>query len=221
MLELRQIQKIKDIKERYRELLELHSELLSKEDVRVLPYRDRELPNFSNFSVENQIKTEIDLNRILEVYTEMRSEGISLRDSPKLLWRVMRRMSLTPQSDIFDKIADDDVVEIYNTEQNQIFRNIKFFEYISYSLEEVYGVNWQDATARPEKNARELYALCVDMFSGKIPGTVSMKDVQSHVCEETKSVERFRIHLSFKWLSPIKSEQNVIGLLVVHQCQLV
>lgn len=214
------IRQIPDRVAQFRELASLYAEYCREEGLRVVPFHSPDLPHFSRNSPERQEEAIRHLVIYLEVFEEMRAQKYSLRDSPKLLWRCLNRLGLTPQSDVFDKIGDGNVVEIYSTDQRQLFHNIKFWEYISFSIEQVFGTEWWVMSRRSEDVSRQIYELGVKLVTGEIAGTF-MPNVPVHVVEEHGSPEANRFTVNIHHLSPVKANGQVAGVLVINTCCLI
>jgi hypothetical protein len=126
------MQVISDPIVKFRSLLEYFVKIAAIEGTSVQPYSSPELLLFQKLDSTRQEETIRLLSRTLEVFDETRAEGYRLKDTPQLLWRCLRRLKMTPKSDVFDRISDTDVVEVYSSEYVGIFRNIQFYDKVSY-----------------------------------------------------------------------------------------
>lgn len=50
------------------------------------------------------------------------------------LWRWLSKCALTVPSDLIGNLNDEDLIEVYDQNLNQVFRNLRFFSVSSYSL---------------------------------------------------------------------------------------
>ncbi len=114
----------------------------------MVPYRDAALPLFGALTEKAQRKVLQVLSHQLDFFKLAAEEGVRI-DSSKLIWRALARMRMVPQSDLFDRIMDEDVVEVYHVDGTALFKNLQFFKYISMSLEEVYCLRWMDLAKFP------------------------------------------------------------------------
>jgi hypothetical protein len=126
-----------DVLDTFRQLSTLHCELVAKEGVHILPFHDESLVFFGKLSPEKQQRVIQQLSETVSVYEAMRSDSVSLRDNPQLIWRSMSRSGLIPPGDIFDKITDEDIVVIFAPDQRQLFRNLEFLRHSVLTLEEL------------------------------------------------------------------------------------
>src|SRR5271169_939861 len=110
---LKKVQDFTDIHEKFRQMCLYYSDLLALEGKKVKPFRSPDLPVFSALTAEQKQNATDFIGMALEIFEETRAEGFKLNDSPKLLWRALRKLGWTPQSDVFDRIGENDVVNIY------------------------------------------------------------------------------------------------------------
>src|SRR5262249_8910344 len=153
------------------------------------PFLNENVPVFSALPQEKKQDAIAFLTRELEVYEGMRAEKLSLRDSPKLLWRMLNRLGLAPLPDVFDKIENEDSIEVYlidSTGHHQVFRNLKWFEHISFTIEQLASADWRLSASREEKYLRQLNQIISDLMAGKYESSF-VPDVDDHELIEVDS----------------------------------
>ena len=199
---------------------ERYADLAAMTGIEVRPYRSIDLPLFSRLSTAEQ---EAVLNTIegnVKLFESMVHEKVKLTDSKQLLWRSCRALRLTPRSDIFDQIGDEDVVEIYSTQQKQIFRNLQFFKYVSLTLEDLYCDTWYDLTRRDPVREAELGQAALKLLSGEVEDSLPI-EVPEHLVHEIDTEKMLTISIRVKWLSPVTNEGQLAGVLVINESRLV
>src|SRR5690606_17702992 len=93
--------------------------------------------------------------------------GGTLRDSSfQVFWNVLRRFDLRPCSDLFDLLDSNDVIEVYRYDFIQIYRNLRFLELCTYSLDEVFSYEWPELFHRKQEINFELFDLTREILSG-------------------------------------------------------
>jgi hypothetical protein len=193
---------------------------LAAEGYRVLPYRSPELRYFTAAEPRRRELALAQIERTLALFEELKREDKPLKDTSSYLWRALRQLNLVPRPDVFDKIQDGDIVEIYSLEQELLFCNLQFFEICSFSLEEVFGLQWHRVTRRPERFAHQLWQLGMSMAQGLITETVD-PGIEVHVVEEIDSPENHRMKLHVKYLSPLKRDGQPYAILVIQQTEVI
>jgi len=215
---LKKVLDLTDTNEKFRQLCLYYGDLLALEGKKVKPFRSADLPVFSTLTVE-QKRNAIDfIGTALEIFEETRAEGFKLGDSPKLMWRAIRKLGWTPQSDIFDRIFDGDVLTIYSARQIQVFQNLNFFDWVTLTLEDLYAAPWHVYSRRVATAAELLYQNGVEIFTGVRTATYDPK-VPEHYCEELGTEGLSKFYIKVQWLSPLKQGGQVAGVLVVNRCR--
>ncbi|MGZ3688687.1 MAG: hypothetical protein ACXVBW_10320, partial [Bdellovibrionota bacterium] len=217
MKTLAALMQIPDRISRFRELCDLYSDFVRAENIRVRPYESEELPEFSSLSLDRQDNAIASITADLEDFESMRAEGHRLRDSSKLLWRALNRMGLVPQSDVFDKIGEEDIVEVYLIDQrgqNQVFRSLIYLQYCSYTVEQMVALDWRFSAKREEKYTNQITAAVIDIMSGKIQQTFD-PGIDAHHVQEVDSPGLNEVMVKIKYLSPVRSKGAAAGGIAV------
>ena len=207
----------RDLNERFKLLCLQYVEMLREEGTRVRAFRGPELPLFSALKPEEQGAVIAHLEMALEVFGETRTDGYKLKDSPKLMWRALRKLGWTPCPDIFDKMTDDDVVVVYSPDQKQVFQNLCFFDWVSLTLEDLYAAPWTQYSRRDPEIQRRLHEQGVRLFTGQITGTFD-PCLPEHACEEVDTEELLKFSIHIRYISPLKAQGAICGALVVNRC---
>ncbi len=215
---VRKFQDVADFNTKFRELCCYYSDLLASEGKKVRPIRGPDLPVFSALPLEKKQRAIDFITSALEVFEETRAEGYKLVDSPKLLWRSLRKLGWTPQSDVFDRIGDKDVVNVYSSEQVQVFQNLNFFDWVSLTLEELYANPWHQYSRRERHCAELAYQSAVEVFHGVRASTFS-PDIPEHYVEEIDTAENRKFYIKIHTASPLRQNGNVVGLLAINRCR--
>ena len=200
-----------------RGLLEQMANLFTDAGVPVKPYTSPDLPVFQTHSPESQDELIRELEARVELFASAAAENIDLRDSRQLLWRSLRRGGWTPNSDVFDMIDDEDTVEVYSLEMKQIFRNLTFFKWISYTLEEMHGGAWHELTTRNEDVQTKLMAAAMSLVNGETKETVNLSFIPNHECSEVKSVEKRKFMIQMKAISPVFRDGKLVAFIAVNR----
>ena len=190
---------------------------LNDENLRTLPFRSTTLPHFTKLTADRQEAVLAELAFCLDVFRDLKMEGLSLKDSPKLLWRTLRKAQLTPCSDIFDKIGEDDVVCVYSPDHIQIFQNLRFLELVTLTIEELYCSQWFHYTKRPDWATKALIEKGSLVFGEKILKTFD-PEVPIHEVQEIATEGEVLIRIKIKWMSPVTRDGRNAGVIVVNDC---
>jgi hypothetical protein len=131
-----------------------------------------------------------------------------LEDTGRQLWRYLIKRKLVPCSDLFDKISKTDTVQVYGNDFRLLFASLNFFDYISFTLEQIFSETWQNAVVRDPLIIQQLTVDFTQIFSGKIRNTVE-PSAPPHLIEEVETESLLKSDLHVKWMSPVFANDKV------------
>ncbi len=186
----------------FKELASRVSALGASIGVRIIPFKNPSLPFFSALESQKKQRIITNLKNFIEICEATIAEGHSLRDSKSLVWKAIKYFGLRPPSDLFNFVENEEVVEIYETDNYQAFRNFRFFELCSYSLEQIYSIPWTELWYRDE----EAMAGMIE-FIGQCLGSDQTKTAAihkpTHKITELASPFKFELNYKTKGIAPL------------------
>lgn len=206
---------------KFRRLADRYADYAKQAGIEMSSYRDESLPYFCALTGDLKAAALNSLEQNISLFEELVAQGLSLKDDKQFVWRMLKKLDLTPTSDFFDKQEEGDVVEIYTLEGRQIFRNLRFFQVTSFTLEEIMCAHWNEFTRRPDEITQQLFALMVRIASGQITETTSLNDIPTHVFEELITSKRHQVEITLRYLAPVSMNGAVVGALVVNRSRIV
>ena len=115
--------------ELFRESISLFEELLERiANIPKRPIPDHVWDIFAQLDEEQRAAAIEQISSYTELLAEAVAEGISLMADKRLAWFAMKKLKLTPPSDLLELIEEDDCVEVYNVNGIQIFRSLTFYK---------------------------------------------------------------------------------------------
>jgi len=177
------------------------------------------LPHFNELTLSEKNTAVEHLKFYRDLCFDHVTEGQSLRDSKRLTWRALVKLGLSPGSDFLNRIECGDVVEIYNTEQVQLFRNLEFFDICSYSIEELFCVPWWRLFNRDTAVSTAIIRLVEDLYQRKFPDGIS-SPLPRHLVVEALSEDQFNIDFFMKYIGPLYQNKQIAALVCIEQAQL-
>lgn len=195
-------------------------ELLRIYGLNVKPYLDKNNLYFSELTEELQISQLNHFQRYVEVCQETKEQGHDLRETGHLVWNMLKKLELKSHVDVFSKLKETDIVEIYNSQNVQTFRNLNFFHICSYTLDELLSLPWWKLYHRDDLVSREIFAVGAGVFSGEIAGMVSPVS-RPHILEEVASASKIKMVLNVKAMSPLVSPYEAPSVFVIEESQLI
>ncbi len=143
------------------------------------------------------------MEELVDVANEKKIDPV--RDQ-QLTWYALRKLGLKIPSELFSVLESGDSVEVYTEDVVQIYRNFRFFEYCSYSIEELMTYPYYNLFERP--------AWLLDSIKQDIERCFQAKgspvDVRSpaHFCTETRSRRKNLAHVVLKKMCALDMEST-------------
>lgn len=206
------------LNQEFMSLTEELSRWLAAEGIRCQSYTPG-LPHFSKLSVDKRADIVQSVRFYKELCQEQTNEGYKITDSLVLTWRALNKLGLTPRSDLFDKVTDEDIIEVYAGDGRQLYRNFKFFDFCSYTMEDLYSLEWWSLYNRDEAITAKLYAIVGRIFSGELDTTV-VPDCPPHIVSETSSVEKMRMEYEPRMISPLYHNRVVTAVIAIVRAKI-
>lgn len=203
------------LKQQFTEISTALVSLLSAENFKTKAYRDEKLPHFSVLSTAKKIEVINHLEVYYNLCAEHLGEGQALRDSKRFTWRALVKMNLTPLSDLLNRITAGDIVEIYSCDNIQLFRNLEFFDVCSYSLEELFCVEWYRLFRRDQQITDLLGQKVQELLEYKYPEGI-VGPLPEHIVTETFSDEKFQSNFFMKVLAPLYQNKRIAAFICIE-----
>lgn len=178
------------------------------------------LPAFSQASLERKQQALNQVRFYQQLCNEQLSEGYKVRDTLSLTWRALRQLNLVPTSEIFGEIRETDVVEVYSTDHVQLFRNFSFFDFCSYTLEELSVFEWWLLFERDQSVTESIISESQKIFPGDLKETLT-PNIPRHVLKEIRSSDRLMMSCEIRRMSPLFKNRQVAGIMVLEEVHLV
>jgi hypothetical protein len=205
--------------DRFSSLLDRYADFLihaGKPVRRATPEKARSLFSALEASHKTRIISRLEIE--ITLFEEIIAAGEKLTDSARFVWRYFTKCGGSPSSDIFGKIHEGDVVEIYSTEQIHLFQNLNFFDWVSSTLESIFCEPWFQTTKRDSEAQLLIYAAALRIITGEVRETLDPK-VPWHLIEEIDTEMNLKFHLRLKWISPVFKNQQLESIIAISECK--
>lgn len=143
------------------------------------------------------------LNLLLNSFAKCQEEGADPWDDREFFCLSMQAMGVQFPSDFLKKLDRDDLIEGYDMNRIQIFRNMRFMETSSYSLLEILSYEWPLLFARASAITDKIISHC-DELLWSANRTIPVH-VAKHWIHEIRSAERQVCEVTFKYMTPLFS----------------
>lgn len=160
--------------------------------------------------------------KIFELYNEVvgnhLGDGGDAADEKALLWRFIRRMGYTPTSDIFDLITDEDYLEIYDNEGQQVYRSLNYFDLVSFTIEDLVTLNWKTDFKRDRMVLLNLIEVTLRFATGTLHKTYACDKVPKHHVQEMIG-QKYLHELGLKYISPLKVAGKTVAIVATSHAR--
>lgn len=202
----------------FKAVTERFAQLAKRENLDIIPYRGSEPVCFPALPTVLQTTILEDFRRYVSVCETSVEEGWSLKQDGNVLWRMFRKLGVHPNSDLMSQIREDDIIEIYSADYVQLFRNLRFFRYCGYSLDELLSRPFWELFRRDEEVTKQILSVAVSMFSGQIIGTHRWQ-LGVHTLTEIDSHFRYESTIEPGLVSPLcDTSGRIVALVNTARC---
>jgi len=199
------------------------SDLGASVGIKISPFHHPSLIFFSKLDDLNQRKVLEALNTYLNIYESVKSEGVSILNCSRVIWNALLQLGYRPTSDLFSHISDEHLIEVHDCNLIQVFRNLSFFNYCSYSLEELYCHQLVELYERDLKTEQNLMSLAPPLFSGEIRNVID-PNLQPHIIQEKISSAKLAVLCHVQKIAPLFSSAsnnpNPIAVLTIEKAEI-
>ncbi len=125
------------------------------------------------------------LRSVLNIVISTPETEPSSSDHPERCYveQALKMYDLELRDDYWGKLEKDDVIEMYNSENIQLFRTFNFFKISSYSLLDLLTNEWYHLWERPSFVMEALIQAAGEMMEGKMQKTSQIKAAR-HILKE-------------------------------------
>jgi len=193
----------------FREIADKICEIGDRYSVKITGYKHADLPLYSALPVQKQQDSLHQLRVFLQTMEATESSGNKVDNQGCFVWAALSTFGLVPPADLFSKLDSDALIEIYDLYGLQIWRNFNFLKFCSYTLEEVFCIEWSNRYTR-EPGMNEVCAQKIGaLLSGQTP-EIYYPGIAKHTIEETCSEERYIFNVHYDLLCTLKNREGAV-----------
>lgn len=203
----------------FKRLAEEYCDLIKSFGYKAKPYRNSGVLKFESCKIEQRTRAIAYLDANIELLKECVAQGDNPRNSAQMLWRILKKIKAVPENDIFDKIAQGDVVEVYLDDHIQIYRNLEFFNYTSFTIDELLCGTWYKLYKRDFLPSLKMMKMAFKLLTKRLNKTTPW-NVPEHIFDEIGSEENLRHSILLKYLSPLTNQGKMVGAICISHAKL-
>lgn len=199
-----------ELSRRFHALSEQLSGLIEREGWGVLPYKMLSLPFFRQLTTDQKQLVVRQLADYISICERVQADGLSIKNSLFLVKKALQHYSVHVHDDVMKLIQDRYVVEFYNMNHLQMFRTFNFFEFTSYTIEDIYCRPWYSLFDRDPHITEKLLSEGMPLLMSDFRGP-SHLNVPAHYLTERDSLEGLMMLVKSTWVAPLFKGNEKIG----------
>ncbi|MGZ3768418.1 MAG: hypothetical protein ACXVCP_01245 [Bdellovibrio sp.] len=176
--------------------LEHFSSKLKRYGYNISPYSLASLIGLKQLSIErkNQIRNHFEN---WSTWIEPDSEGteiieIDLEKEKNFLQKALNHYGLWMSDEMWNTLRKGQVIELYGSDMVQLYRNLNFFEFCSFSLLDVSIFEWFKLWERPSRIQEEMMKRATVAMTTVTP--CMAYEVPEHILREVKTIQGLQEH---------------------------
>jgi hypothetical protein len=207
--------KPEDLESKFKRKLEAFSNFAVQFGLKIEPFSDITWPKFRSLSGPLQQQAFESFVAYSDLCVAAAESGVAINDDRSLAWWAVQKFGLRPCSDFFDKLTGDDVLELYDCNLVQLYRNWAFFQISSYSMGDLFVFPWPHLYKRDEAVMENLLFYAKAVLSGEHRSTIECVSPR-HIVVESLSAEQNVLDMMVKYASPLfDSGGNIAAFFVI------
>lgn len=188
------------------------SGLLSSEGVSVRAFSEPSLTLFEQLGLKEKQAKLKEVSTYLETCQSELSEKKTLKNTNSFVWRGLREGGFKFSSDMFTHLKDHHVIEVYDLNNKQVFRNLNFYDFVSYTLEDLYCRPWPELFHRPDtETVEKMFATLDSVLPTGQPYFNTNGFIPDHVIEERGSEEELKVLYKLECVFPVYNERRRVA----------
>jgi hypothetical protein len=202
----------------FKRLIEGIAEFARRAGLKVQAGTERSWAHYRSLPQTQKAEIFVSAKNYFEICEATIKEGSQISETASLLWMSLKHFGLFPGSDLMDRLTNDMVVEVYNQDGIQIFRNMKFMEVCSYTIADVFIYPWWELFKRNDELLNDLKHEIGQVLEGKTNKLLESK-IRRHRIVESFSVEQSEIEMKIAFFGPIfhRGTKQIAGFVAASE----
>lgn len=202
----------------FKKLTEELASFLEKEGVVVRPYAHPQLIYFRKMGEKSQLEVISGLKHFIEAAKRVLRQGKSLKDAEFFVKTALNYFGVQPHPEFHLRAYDlDVVVEFYTLSGLQMFRTFNYFEFTSYTLEDIYCRQWHDLYERPQAFSENMFTEIEKLLVSGDPQKSLL--FGSHTIKERVSLERLEVYCDGVHVAPLCRAGKMVAVSSLVSCR--
>ncbi|RYZ92078.1 MAG: hypothetical protein EOP06_05350 [Proteobacteria bacterium] len=182
---------------------------LTKYGLKKRAFSKNNISRFSELPFQSRYEIVLRLRAYQALCQDGEDCGFGALEDPKALLRfVAFRLRVNTPEDFLAALAPGDIVEIFDFDGEQVYRNINFFEISDYTLDEIFGSSWDLLYERSKSVTKKIFERVE--VAAKTRGCIPF-DIPEHYMRERCTEERKIVKVRLKYLASLTRDGEAVA----------
>ncbi len=159
---------------------------------------------FKSLETDKQVEIVKDFNDYTTLCYDLHAKGCDLSDNKKTTLLSLKKLGKATTDSFMNTIDDGLIIEMYNLEGKQIYRNIHFYAISNYTVLDILVYDWQTLFERSFEVNKVLTEYVMRALSGK-EGVVSLRGIDKVLTRERLSEDNAVFQVELFQMAPAYS----------------
>lgn len=185
-------------------------ELLATRGININVPRASSWTHFESLDFATQTKVTERIVNYHEFLAELIEHEINIDNNSDVLKYFLNKHGLTVDQEFFKTIDDNDVVEVYDLEFTQLYRNFKLLELTDYDILIIESMPWPNLFGRHESITKQIINASMTVLIPS-PGIHKLQ-IQPHIMQELKTPSKKLFKIQHRYATPLYLKERCVGL---------
>jgi hypothetical protein len=205
--------------EEYESLVHRFQQFLSRNGINVRAFSEGGLAHFLRFGLADQERFTNQLRSYLAICVAAEKSGIDvLNDTSYMVRFTANMLKIGVPEDFISTITSQDIVEIFNYEGTQLYRNLHFFEISDYTLDDFFGHHWIELYERAQSVTQKLIE--------RVEYATQQKKcvpfgIEEHYMREMATKNRKIVKVRLKYVAPLLRGGRPVAWIASSEAEIV
>jgi hypothetical protein len=180
-----------------------------------LPYENPALPHFSRLPAAARGAALAHLRSTWSLLAPSAHERESRGNNAQALWAMLKASGLAPPPDLFSRLEQDDLLELYEPGGLQLWRNLGVMKICSYSIEELHSFDWAARYERKDSDTAAIFGIVAAILKEGFGGA-GRYEVPAHLVRERFARRNYLLQVHHGDFVALRGRAGEVGGLLVR-----
>jgi hypothetical protein len=130
-------------------------------------------------------------------------------EEARLLWTILKELNVSCDPEVFEVLDKDSIIEVYNADDIQVYRNQKFHEVFNYDFITLFSSKRKDLFSRNEFFDKQIDQALSISFSMSESEIIDLTKIRPHAVNQKLADQPSSLLVSINFICPLINKLNV------------